>query len=42
MEIQEILNSNNITDTPIIGAGTYCDNKVCGVSATGHGETIAR
>jgi beta-aspartyl-peptidase (threonine type) len=31
-----------IGDTPIIGAGTYADNKIAGVSATGHGETIAR
>lgn len=31
-----------IGDTPIIGAGTFADNKIAGVSATGHGETIAR
>lgn len=27
-----------IGDSPIIGAGTYADNKSCAVSATGHGE----
>ena len=27
-----------IGDTPIIGAGTYADNKTCAVSCTGHGE----
>ena len=27
-----------IGDTPIIGAGTYADNKSCAVSCTGHGE----
>ena len=25
-------------DSPIIGAGTYANNKTCGVSCTGHGE----
>ena len=27
-----------IGDTPIIGAGTYANNKTCAISATGHGE----
>jgi beta-aspartyl-peptidase (threonine type) len=27
-----------IGDTPIIGAGTYADNRTCAVSCTGHGE----
>jgi L-asparaginase / beta-aspartyl-peptidase len=27
-----------IGDSPIIGAGTYADNRACAVSATGHGE----
>ena len=27
-----------IGDSPIIGAGTYADNRSCAVSATGHGE----
>lgn len=31
-----------IGDTPIIGAGTYCDNNFAGCSATGHGETLMR
>ncbi len=31
-----------IGDTPIIGAGTYADNKTCAVSATGHGEFFIR
>lgn len=30
-----------IGDTPIIGAGTYC-NELVGISTTGHGETIMR
>jgi beta-aspartyl-peptidase (threonine type) len=25
-------------DTPIIGAGTYANNKTCAISCTGHGE----
>jgi len=29
-------------DTPIIGSGTYANNKTCGVSATGHGEHFIR
>ena len=29
-------------DSPIIGCGAACDNTIAGVSATGHGESIAR
>lgn len=31
-----------VGDSPIIGAGTYADNEVCGISATGHGEFFIR
>jgi isoaspartyl peptidase/L-asparaginase-like protein (Ntn-hydrolase superfamily) len=31
-----------IGDTPIIGAGTYADNRTCAVSATGDGEFFIR
>lgn len=31
-----------IGDSPIIGAGTYANNKTCGVSSTGHGEYFIR
>lgn len=31
-----------IGDSPIIGAGTYADNRSCAVSATGHGEFFIR
>ncbi len=31
-----------VGDAPIIGAGTYANNKTCGVSATGHGEYFIR
>lgn len=31
-----------VGDSPIIGAGTYADNRVCAVSATGHGEYFIR
>ena len=31
-----------IGDSPIIGAGTYADNKTCAVSSTGHGEYFIR
>jgi len=27
-----------VGDTPVIGAGTYADNRTCAVSCTGHGE----
>ncbi len=31
-----------IGDSPIIGAGTYADDRTCAVSATGHGEYFMR
>ena len=31
-----------VGDTPIIGAGTYANNKTCAVSCTGHGEPFIR
>ena len=31
-----------IGDSPVIGAGTYANNKTCGVSCTGHGEYFIR
>ena len=31
-----------IGDTPIIGAGTYANNKTCAISCTGHGEYFMR
>jgi beta-aspartyl-peptidase (threonine type) len=31
-----------IGDSPVIGAGTYADNRACGISATGHGEYFIR
>jgi beta-aspartyl-peptidase (threonine type) len=31
-----------VGDTPIIGAGTYANNKTCAVSCTGHGEYFIR
>lgn len=31
-----------IGDSPIIGAGTYADDRYCAVSATGHGEFFIR
>ncbi len=31
-----------IGDSPIIGAGTYADNRSCAVSSTGHGEFFIR
>jgi beta-aspartyl-peptidase (threonine type) len=31
-----------VGDSPIIGAGTYADNRSCAVSATGHGEIFIR
>jgi L-asparaginase / beta-aspartyl-peptidase len=33
---------SRIGDSPIIGAGTYADNRSCAVSATGHGEVFIR
>lgn len=35
-------NYNRIGDTPIIGSGTYANNKTCAVSCTGHGEPFIR
>jgi L-asparaginase / beta-aspartyl-peptidase len=31
-----------IGDSPVIGAGTYANNKTCAVSCTGHGEMFIR
>ena len=31
-----------VGDSPIIGAGLYCDNEVGGAAATGHGEYVMR
>jgi beta-aspartyl-peptidase (threonine type) len=31
-----------VGDTPIIGAGTYADNRSCAISCTGHGEFFIR
>lgn len=33
---------DRVGDSPIIGAGTYADNRTCGVSCTGHGEFFIR
>lgn len=33
---------NRIGDAPLIGAGTYADNRSCAVSCTGHGEYFIR
>jgi beta-aspartyl-peptidase (threonine type) len=33
---------NRIGDSPIIGAGTYANNKTCGISSTGTGEYYIR
>jgi beta-aspartyl-peptidase (threonine type) len=35
-------NYNRIGDSPIIGAGTYANNKTCAVSCTGHGEIFLK
>jgi beta-aspartyl-peptidase (threonine type) len=34
--------SGRLGDSPIISAGTYCDNRTCGVSCTGHGEVFIK
>jgi L-asparaginase / beta-aspartyl-peptidase len=34
--------TGRVGDTPIIGAGTYANNKTCAISATGHGEFFIR
>ncbi|WP_413282945.1 isoaspartyl peptidase/L-asparaginase family protein [Vibrio sp. MA40-2] len=31
-----------IGDTPVVGSGTYANNRTCAVSATGHGEHFLR
>ena len=31
-----------IGDSPLIGAGTYANNKTCAISCTGHGEMFIR
>jgi L-asparaginase / beta-aspartyl-peptidase len=31
-----------IGDTPVIGAGTYANNKTCAISCTGHGEPFIK
>ena len=31
-----------IGDSPLIGAGTYANNKTCGISCTGHGEPFIK
>lgn len=33
---------SRVGDSPIIGAGTYANNKACAVSTTGHGEYFMR
>jgi beta-aspartyl-peptidase (threonine type) len=33
---------HRIGDSPVIGAGTYADDRACAVSATGHGEIFIR
>lgn len=33
---------NRVGDSPIIGAGTWADNRTCAVSGTGHGEYFMR
>lgn len=33
---------NRIGDTPVIGSGTYANNKTCAISCTGHGEYFLR
>ncbi|OFY87879.1 MAG: beta-aspartyl-peptidase [Bacteroidetes bacterium RIFCSPLOWO2_12_FULL_35_15] len=34
--------NGRVGDTPVIGAGTYANNKTCAVSCTGHGEFFIR
>ena len=31
-----------VGDSPVIGSGAFADNKIAGVSATGHGESILK
>lgn len=35
-------NYGRVGDTPIIGSGTYANNKTCAISCTGHGEIFVR
>jgi L-asparaginase / beta-aspartyl-peptidase len=35
-------NYGRIGDTPIIGSGTYANNKTCAISCTGHGEIFIK
>jgi len=35
-------NYGRIGDTPLIGCGTYANNKTCAVSCTGHGELFIK
>lgn len=35
-------NYGRVGDSPIIGAGTFADNRSCAISATGHGEYFIR
>jgi L-asparaginase / beta-aspartyl-peptidase len=35
-------NYNRIGDSPVIGAGTYANNKTCAISCTGHGELFLK
>jgi len=35
-------NYGRIGDTPMIGIGTYANNKTCAISCTGHGEMFIR
>jgi beta-aspartyl-peptidase (threonine type) len=34
--------AGRVGDTPVIGAGTWADNKTCAVSGTGNGDAFAR
>ncbi len=34
--------AGRVGDSPIIGAGAFADDRLCAVSATGHGEPIMR
>lgn len=35
-------NNGRISDSSVIGAGTYANNKTCAISCSGHGETIIK
>ncbi len=35
-------NYGRIGDTPVIGAGTYANNRTCAISCTGHGEPFIK